>query len=121
MIILGKNQQVNCSEMDYYKFLGYVANHPNDINIVWEHNEQQDAWGSEGRIQFYSNTIQTHFPTGFGFTAGVGNICCRLNCNDLIQRMRNLGFVMGHNQNAIAIRNNIPSSYVNDFDLGTQL
>lgn len=121
MIILGRNQQVNCSENEFYKFLGYVANHPDDVRVVWEHNEQQGAWGSEGRIQFYSNNIRNYFPTGFSFSAGVNNIACRLNCNDLINEMRRLGFVIGQNQNVFVIRQNIPNLYINDFDSGCQL
>lgn len=121
MKILGKNKQVNLLESEFYKFIGYVANHPNDIKIVWEYNEQQGAWGSEGRIQFYSNVIQDYFPTGLSFSKGVNNIIFRLNCNELIQEMRNLGFDVGCNQNVSMIRNNIPSQYLVDFDLGCQL
>lgn len=121
MIILGKNLQVNCSEPEFYKFLGYVANHPDDVKIVWEHNEQQGAWASEGRIQFYSPDVQNHFPMGFGFTAGVGRIVCRLNCNDLVMQMQNFGFVNGSTQTVSIIRGNIPTQFVNDFDLGCQL
>lgn len=121
MIQYGRNQQVNCTESEFYKFLGYVANHPNDINIVWENNEQQGAWGSEGRIQFFSNNIHTHFPSGFGFSAGVGNVVYRLNCNDLINYMVTIGFVFGRNQDVGSIRTNIPTQYQGDFDIGCQL
>ena len=123
MITLGKRKQVNCLENIYYQFLGYIANHPNDIKVVFERNELSGAWGSEGRIQFYSNNIQNYFPSssGFSYTAGVGNITSRLNCNDLIQKMYDMGFVIGNNQNYQAIRSNVPSAYQNDFDIGVNL
>lgn len=120
---LGKNKQVDCTDSEYYKFLGYVSNHPNDISVVFERNELSGAWGSEGRIQFRSNQASTYFPTGFKFTAGLnsGNILYRLNCNHLIENMVQLGFVFGNQQNSQAIRANIPSQYQNDFDIGANL
>lgn len=122
MITLGRKNQVNCTENDFYEFLGYVANHPNDVKIVWEHNENQGAWGSEGRIQFFSSTRIGYFQAkGFYFTAGVGNIIARLNCNELIDEMRMLGFLMGSQQNCQVIRTNIPASYHNAFDRGVNL
>ena len=121
MPILGKNRQVNCSDADYYKFLGYIANHPNDVKGGWENNQLQGAWASEGRVQFYSANIKTFFPVGFLFTAGVNNIDSRLNCNDLILDMLQKGFIQGSNQNITTIRNNIPSQYQSDFDIGSQL
>lgn len=122
MPILGKNQQINCSDSEYYKFLGYLANHPDDVKIVWENNKNQGAWDDEGRIQFLSSNAKTLFPVGFKFTAGVGNnIDSRINCNDLFNQMSQLGFVSGTNQNLTAIRSNIPSQYQSDFDLGSQL
>lgn len=35
-ITLGRNHQINCDEKDLYKFIGYLANHPNDVNLVFE-------------------------------------------------------------------------------------
>jgi len=37
-VTFGKNLQINCSNETFYQFLGYLANHPDDINIVYEKN-----------------------------------------------------------------------------------
>lgn len=121
MIVLGKNKQVNAPKSTFYKFLGYIANHPNDVSIVFENNETSGAWGSEGRIHFYSETARQTFDPEFKFTKGVGNTLYRLNCNDLIEKMIKLGFQIGKNQNSTAIRQNIPSTYLADYDLGSKL
>ena len=49
----GRNGQVNfsCPE-DYYELLGYLAKSDGTTSITWENNEDQGAWGSEGRICF---------------------------------------------------------------------
>ena len=38
-ITLGRNHQINCDEKDLYEFIGYLANHPNDVNLVFEKND----------------------------------------------------------------------------------
>ena len=121
MVILGKKKQVNCTDDMYYQFLGYVANHPDDIAIVFEHNETSGAWGSEGRIQFKSDVARQYFSQGFGFSAGIGNILYRLNCNELINKMWDLGFVQGSLQDIQAIRNNIPTNQQANFDIGAAI
>lgn len=54
----GRNGQVNfsCPE-DYYELLGYLAKSDGTTSITWENNEDQGAWGSEGRICFYSRRL----------------------------------------------------------------
>ena len=49
----GRNGQVSfsCPE-DYYELLGYLAKSDGSTSITWENNEDQGAWGSEGRIVF---------------------------------------------------------------------
>ncbi len=121
MITFGKNNQVNCSEDTYYEFLGYISNHPDAIKIVFENNQDSGAWGNEGRIQFYNDIAQQHFNQGFKFTAGVGNVSYRLNCNDLISAMLSLGFVMGQTQDCAAIRGNIPVNQQANYDSGVNL
>lgn len=37
-------------EHEYYRLLGYLAKSDESTELAWEHNEQQGAWGSEGRI-----------------------------------------------------------------------
>ena len=115
--------QVNCSYQTFYKFLGYLSNHPNDINIVYERNSEQGAWGNESRIQFKSNFVRNNFSNlGINVTAGIGSsIDSRLNCNELMDRLYKLGFKQGNFQEPNIIKNNIPFEYINDFDIGMRM
>lgn len=121
MVILGRKNQVNCTDDIYYQFLGYISAHPNAIKIVFENNQDSGAWGNEGRIQFYTELARQHFNQGFSFTVGTGRILYRLNCNDLISKMLDLGFVMGETQNSAAIRQNIPVNQQHNYDNGVNL
>jgi len=48
-----KRQIMFNSEADYYQFLGYLAKSDGSTKIVWEKNDEQGAWGQEGRIEFF--------------------------------------------------------------------
>lgn len=115
-----KNQVVFSNESEYYKALGYLAKSDETSSIVWEHNEQQGAWGSEGRILFYVQNPP--IPGSFSFTVGTGNIVHRTNCNEFVQHIvTNHNFQYGNTQNIQNIRNTIPPQYLNDFDYGLTL
>ena len=46
----GAQNQVSFRDLhEYYFALGFLANEKN-AEIRWENNEEQGAWGSEGRI-----------------------------------------------------------------------
>lgn len=108
------------NEHQYYEMLGYLAKSDGTSSLVWEHNENQGAWGSEGRIKFYIQNI----PLGANLilTAGVGNVIHRVNCNEFVQNIAtNHAFVMGGNQNINAIRNTVPNQFHADFDRGLNL
>ena len=82
----------------------------------------QGAWGDEGRIQFSQVKHKIFFvPLGFKFTAGVGNIAYRLNCNELFEMLSQLGFVSGGKQNLSTIKANIPSQFHAEFDAGANM
>lgn len=118
-LIFGKNSQVSFKDdAEKYSFIGYLTK--SVVFIQWEDNDQQGAWGKEGRIAFTTANVKLHFPT-LGYSAGVGSYDSRLNCNDFVQLLFNLGFIKGNQQNIIFIRNNIPASYQSDFDSGCQL
>ncbi len=121
MIVLGRMRQVNCPKNEFYKFLGYIANHPNDVKLVFEHNALSGAWGNEGRIQFTSDTARVVFGDYFKFTKGVGRTLYRLNCNSLLDMMVGYGFTLGSIQNYASIRAEIPSDQLVSFDEGTAL
>lgn len=54
----GRNGQVgfSCPE-EYYELLGYLAKSDGSTSITWENNEDQGAWGSEGRICFHTRRL----------------------------------------------------------------
>lgn len=88
-------------------------------SIVWEHDEEQRAWASEGRIQLF-----TQIPDIFhlSLTARVGNIWKRVNCNEFVENLRaDHNFVIGDSQNIADIRSTIPPAYLPDFEAGLNL
>lgn len=116
----GSHGQIQfADEHEYYKFLGYLAKSDGSTSLVWEHNEAQGAWASEGRIQILS---PIPYPFQLQETAGVGNILSRVNCNDFIENLRsNHNFVIGKIQNIPNVRSTIPTEYIADFDEGLNL
>ena len=116
---LGQIQFAN--EHEYYKFLGYLAKSDGSTSLTWEHNENQGAWASEGRIQILS-PLPLPYPFNVSLTAGVGNIVARINCNEFIENIRvNHNFIMGASQNISSIRSTVPHKYLQDFDAGLAL
>jgi hypothetical protein len=111
------------SPEEYYETLGFLAKSDNSITLVWEKNEQQGAWGSEGRIHCHSNLIKFTPPLKRKFTKGrAKNVLHRINCNEFVEDLTtNHGFVMGMTQNSVIIRSTIPSPYLVDFDRGLAL
>ena len=115
-----RNQVQFNNEHEYYELLGYLAKSDGTTSLVWEHNEEQGAWDSEGRIQF--NTSNRPYAATLSHTAGVGKIASRVNCNDFVQNLYdNHNFVNGGTQNVTAIRATIPEEYLADFDRGLNL
>jgi hypothetical protein len=115
-----RNQVQFRNEHEYYELLGYLAKSDRTNSLVWEHNEEQGAWGSEGRIQF--NTSNRPYAATHPHTAGVGNIISRVNCNEFVQNLsENHNFAYGNTQNEDTIRETIPEQYIADFDRGLNL
>ncbi len=111
-----QNQMRFADDHEFFQFLGYLAKSDGSSSLVWEHNEEQGAWASEGRIQLFK---QLPRPWNVKITAGVGNIYGRINCNQFIQYIRtNYGYVEGRSQDVAAILGNIPAEYVVDFNNG---
>ena len=114
----GRNGQVgfSCPE-DYYELLGYLAKSDGSTSIKWENNEDQGAWGSEGRICFHTRRLPS--AGCLRFTAGNGSIYKRVNCNDFVEHLsRYHGFIQGKYQNIESIRRTIPSQYIGYFERG---
>lgn len=106
-------------EHEYYKFLGFLAKSDGSTSLTWEHNEEQGAWASEGRIQMF---VPLPYPFNVLLTAGVGNIVARINCNEFIDNIRtDHNFIMGDLQNISSIRSTVPCQYLQDFDAGLAL
>jgi len=115
-----QNQIRFANESEYYELLGYLAKSDNSTSLTWEHNEDQGAWGSEGRIHFYIQNPP--LSASLRHTAGVGSIVSRVNCNEFVENIStHNNFVMGHNQDLNLIRNSIPNQYLVDFDRGYNL
>lgn len=117
----GRKKQVECPTAEsYYELLGYLAKSDGSTKIVWEHNEAQGAWGSEGRIHFM-RPIPALSAT-LKHTAGVGAIVSRVNCNGFVEHIvDNHNFTNGTIQDIAAIRATIPSNYITDFEKGLLL
>ena len=50
-LIFGKNSQVSFKDdAEKYSFIGYLTK--SVVFIQWENNDQQGAWGKEGRMAF---------------------------------------------------------------------
>lgn len=118
----GRINQIHfASENEYYEFLGYLAKSDGSTSIVWEHNEEQGAWGSEGRIQIHINNFP--FTETCKLTAGRGrSIINRVNCNEFVMNIvDDHNFIMGNDQNIDNIRNTVPTDYLLDFNRGLNL
>lgn len=119
----GKHRQIQFrDEHEFYRFLGFLSKSDSSTSLVWEHNENQGAWGSEGRIQIHVMTL----PAGIGslsLTAGNGgNVIYRINCNEFVDNIcLNYGFRTGSTQNIAEIRQHIPDQYLQDFEDGLHL
>lgn len=83
---------------DYARVLGFLSNiehYGNDVSsslnnkirIVIERNDEQGAWNSEGRIQYYGdeNLLYNELPQLYRHSSmGVGNITLRVNSNPYV-------------------------------------
>ena len=108
------------NENEYYQALGYLAKSDNTTSIHWEKNEEQGAWGNEGRIHFYTSNPQ--IPGEFKLTAGVGNILHRTNCNEFIKNIvNNHNFQYEYPQDSVSIKSTISDEYKDDFDIGLNI
>lgn len=116
-----KNQVTFNNEHEYYELLGFLAKSDNTVSIVWERNEEQGAWGSEGRLEFFITNIP--IAATLSQTAGNGgSILSRVNCNDFVQNLnQNHAFVWGKVQPVAKIRATIPDEYLTDFERGLTL
>ena len=117
----GRVGQVECATpQDYYELIGYLAKSDGTTALVWEHNEEQGAWGSEGRIHFYEKSVP--LASHLKFTKGNGSIAHRVNCNAFVEHIvRHHKFVSGSVQNIACIRSTIPPRYIPDFERGLSL
>lgn len=112
-----QNQIQFNNEHEFYELLGFLAKSDGSTSLVWEHNENQGAWGSEGRIQFY--TSNHPFAATLPYSAGVGSVANRVNCNEFIKHIiNNHGFSVGRQQNIDTIKTTIPPQYLPDFERG---
>lgn len=116
-----KGQVQFANEHEFYKFLGYLAKSDGSTSLVWEHNENQGAWGSEGRIQIHTHNMPNLWNVVL--TAGNGgNVVNRINCNEFVENIcTQHGFVYGNTQNIAQVRSTVPPQFINDFNDGLNL
>lgn len=115
----GDQVQFN-NKHEYYELLGFLAKSNGTTSLKWERNEEQGAWGSEGRIKFYTSVLP--FSATLSHTAGVGTVVSRVNCNDFVQNLyENHHFIDGRKQNIEAIRATVSEEYLADFERGLNL
>lgn len=100
----GRNGQVgfSCPE-EYYELLGYLAKSDGTTSITWENNEDQGAWGSEGRICFHTRKLP--LIGSLRFTAGNGSIYKRVKTHSTPAIHFYLGW-RGHNMLVENIKQN---------------
>lgn len=111
-----QSQMQFADDHEFFQFLGYLAKSDRSSSLVWEHNEKQGAWASEGRIQLLKPLPR---PWNVRVTAGVGNIYGRINCNQFIEYIRNqFGFIEGETQDTASIISRIPEEYHESFNEG---
>lgn len=117
-----KGQMRFASDNDYYEFLGYLCKNDGSTSLVWEPNDEQGAWGPEGRIQFHVDP-PVALQADLDYTRGRGsNIAWRVNCNEFVNDiLTNHGFVTGGTQNQIEVRASVPNGHKSDFDRGLTL
>lgn len=118
----GTKQQIKFnSEADYYEFLGYLSKNDGSTKIVWEHNDEQGAWGQEGRIEFFFR-VPTTLSVILTHTAGNSSILSRVNCNEYIENLRSdHEFKVNTTQDVELIRTTIPENFKDDFERGFNL
>jgi hypothetical protein len=104
----------------YWETLGFLAKSDGSIAIVWERNEEQGAWGSEGRIHCHSNLEEFTLPLRRKFTRGrAKKVLHRINCNEFVKDLTmNHAFIWGETQPTGRIRETIPEDYLADFERG---
>jgi hypothetical protein len=120
----GTIQQIRFnSESDFYEFLGYLAKNDGSTKIVWEDNDEQGAWGKEGRILFYIK-VPTALKAILSHTKGItrAGVESRVNCNEFVVNItQHHNFIVSGNQNQSNIRSTIPTNFHTDFDRGLSL
>lgn len=118
----GKKDQIKFNTLKaYYEFLGYLAKNDGSTRLVYEDNNDQGAWGREGRIEFLKS-VPISLKAKLKHTAGNGSIISRVNCNDFLDHIKsNHKFLFTNTQNLESIRKTIPINYMTDFDSGLML
>lgn len=88
-LVYGTRGQVRFeNEREKQEALDYLATSP-DVELRFERNDEQGAWGPEKRIHFYS---ADGVPEGLkrNWTAGTGHVLGRINAADLWDEVKAL-------------------------------
>jgi hypothetical protein len=116
-----QNKLVFNSENDMYESIGFLATSKR-TSLTWEHNETSGAWGSEGRIHCTSDLAAFPASLQAKFTAGVGSILSRINCNEFVEFLSSTHAFQLNNSHTVAnVRATIPPAYLASFDRGVAI
>lgn len=88
-LIYGAKDQVSFkNDQEKEEAMQYLAT-SSDVELRFERNDQQGAWGPEKRIHFLSND---GVPEGLrrNWTAGTGRVVARINAADLYDEVEAL-------------------------------
>lgn len=116
-----QNRLIFNSEYDLYESIGFLASSKR-TSLTWENNETSGAWGSEGRI--HCNGDLSVYPVSLQnkFTAGVGSVLRRINCNEFVEFLaNNHGFKLNNSHTVANVRATIPPTYLAYFDRGVAI
>ncbi|MGL5723626.1 hypothetical protein [Cetobacterium sp.] len=104
---------------DFFYTLGFLAK-PGRVKLVWENNQNQGAWGSEGRIQCFKDIDKFPIELSTKMSEGIGNILKRINCNEYVEYLNTeYGFIRNTlEQDKDSILSLVPKEYRVDFENG---
>lgn len=122
-LVFGTKRQITfASDAEFFEALGFLCKNDGTASLHWERNEEQGAWGSEGRIHCRRNIARFPASLSRAFTVGTGSVVHRINCNEYVEYIvTNHAFVFGGTQNQANIRATVPTANMADFDRGLGL
>lgn len=121
LLAYGTKRQVEFKSVEeYYESLGFLSKNDRGSKLTWENNDEQGAWGKEGRIHFYKEKVNCpNYFSNPGTKPSGGKMRFRVNCNAFVRHLvLDRGFQYGFIQDRTKILATIPPKYRVDFNRG---